>query len=100
MSEPYRISLSHRFDGMDIAEMDWAGQRLRAESRHGASMALARTAVAAGAPDGPWEAVQPPSATIALYGPSLHALARLTVRDNDSGGVKIVRYQPYPGKEA
>jgi hypothetical protein len=82
---------------IDVAEMDFEGQILRAESRHGANMALARVAVARGAPDGPWVGVDSRTGRERLYGRSLHALARLTVEESDRGGVRFARWQPYPG---
>lgn len=92
----YTIRLSQKSNGVDTAEMDWDGRPFRAESRHGASMALARRVVEAGAPDGPWEALAPQTGTRALYGPSLHRMARLTVEENDRSGPRFTRWVPRP----
>lgn len=53
----YCIRMGQDAAGVDGAELVWGGRTFRAQSRHGASMALARQLCAAGAPDGPWEVV-------------------------------------------
>jgi hypothetical protein len=94
----YRIDLSQRADGMDIAAADWGGQRLVAASRNGAHMALARTLCDSGAPDGPWTTFAPGSDAARTVGASLHRLADLTIRETTSGkgSLKVAKWQPYP----
>lgn len=74
----------------------WDGQEFRAESRHGSTMALARTMVASGVPDLPWVAVDYLDGMELLYGPSLHRLAALTVEENASAGPRFTRWKPVP----
>lgn len=63
-------------------------------SRDGATMALARRMVAAGAPDGPWQAIGP-DRRARFYGRSLHRLALLTIAEGDSG-LRLVRWAARP----
>jgi hypothetical protein len=77
----YRFALSHRFGGFDIAECNG----LRAISRNGAEMELARMLIAAGHPDGPWEAADAKTCRKRLYGGSIARLAQLTISEGDAG---------------
>ena len=86
MSGPVVMALSQRADGADIAEA--LGHR--AESRHGATMALARILVAGGVPDGPWQAER--NGVPVMRGPSLHRLAGLTITE-DGGRERIIKWR-------
>jgi hypothetical protein len=81
-----------RPDGMAVAETTFAGQPFTAASRHGATMALARQLVAAGAPDGPWRVVGD-GGLVRFFGQSLHRLATLTVTERDNGGLAIAAWK-------
>ena len=80
-------------DGSDAAEAEHAGQLYSATSRHGATMALARRLVAAGAADTAWQALDAGGA-VRVYGASLHRLARLAVRDDDTG-LHVTRWKAF-----
>ena len=81
--------------GIDVAEAEHAGQLYRATSRHGATMALARMLVAAGAADTAWQALDAGGA-VRVYGASLHRLARLTVHEEDTRGLRFRGWEPPP----
>ena len=91
----YRIELSQRPDGTDVAATVWRGERLAVSSRTGAEMAIARALCARGAPDGPWEALSPGGSLRRLYGASSHALARLTVTEGEQRP-RVVPWVPHP----
>ncbi len=80
---------------VETASCEWAGQRFEARSRSSAIMELARQLVAAGAPDGRWRSVTTEGEPSA-YGPSLHRLARLTIKEGVREGIKLGRYQERP----
>ncbi len=85
------MGLLQRPDGADVAR---CGEHV-AVSRHGATMALARALVAAGVPDGPWQAER--NGVPVLRGPSLHRLAGLTVIETEAGARGFGRFKPKPG---
>lgn len=58
-------------------------------------MALARQLVAAGYRDGPWQAVGRDGKP-RLVGPSLHRLAKLTIRENDRDGIRLRPFEARP----
>jgi hypothetical protein len=91
-----------RTPGRDTATMDWNGHHLIANTRNGCCMALARVALAAGAPDGPWVGVDYLTGAECLHGPSLRLLAGLTVREDDRLGPIQVKWRPFehPAKQA
>lgn len=89
------IRMSQRSDGMDIAEINVAGQTLKATSRHGAIMAVARDAIAAGAVEAPWVGVCSRTGATWLHGGSLVNLAEFTVSEPDRGKAKFVKWVPY-----
>lgn len=97
----YTFRVSQRPDGIDQAEIEFAGQPFRAATRSGATMALARLLCAAGAPNGPWQAVDHLTGQRRSYGGSIHRLATLMVTEAD-GSPRIVKYRPHPNvaKEA
>jgi hypothetical protein len=76
----------------DRASAVWDGTTYTARTSHGAAMAVARTLMAAGCPDQPWQAVSPDGERL-LHGGSLHRLANLTVSEAD-GRTRIVPYVP------
>lgn len=79
--------------GMDIAGATFGGVDHEARSRNGATMALARKMVAAGAPDDRWRALR--NGVTVMFGPSLHRLAMLTIADPDNGRMSIRRWTAY-----
>lgn len=81
-------------DGADTARIELDGRTFAAVSSNGASMALARQLVAAGYMDGPWQAVGRDGKR-RLCGPSLHRLAKLTIRENDRVGLRLERFRPF-----
>lgn len=67
-----------------------------ARSKSCAIFALCRQLVAAGIPDQPWEARNTAAAGIvAMRGPSIHAAARLTVRECGRGGPRVAPWMPF-----
>ena len=99
MTHPVTLHLSQRSDGMEAATATWCGREYRATSRNGAALALARDLMAAGLPDGPWQAVGA-DGRVRLHGPSLHRLAALTVSDPPNGrGCRFTRWEPYAAAE-
>ena len=76
---------------IDLARCTWKGRTLETASRHGASMVLARQLVAAGCPDQPYEA-RDADGRLLFFGPSLYRLARLTIREADTIGPRIVPF--------
>lgn len=76
----------------DVATATWNGVTFTTSSAHGACMALARELVAAGCPDQPWQTTDEDGKR-SLHGPSLHGLARLTIK-----GDRFARWRPYPEK--
>lgn len=70
------------------AKTDWNGREYSAASTGGASHALARELVSAGALDQPWK-------TSTMSGPSLHWLAAYRVMEDDYG-CRLGRWQPHP----
>jgi hypothetical protein len=97
----YCFRLSQRPDGFDVAETEFDGRTLRAETRHGATMAISRLLISAGAPDGPWEGVDSGTDARRLYGRSVVALAGLTISETDKhrGIVKWVS-RDFPREDA
>lgn len=87
---------SRALDGADIAGANLGGRTVRAVSRRGATMALARRLVAAGCADQPWQAVGV-DGRLRFHGPSLHRLAGLTIREDDRVGPLLEAYRPYSG---
>jgi hypothetical protein len=83
----------------EYASCAWDGLQYEAASRHGATMALARTLTRSGAPDGPWAAYGRADGQKRLYGPSLHQLAALTISEGDRGMVRR-RWTPGPPDES
>lgn len=67
----------------DHATCTWDGREYRVLTLS-ATAALARKLVADGCPDQPWEACTP-DGTRSLHSRSLHAWARVTVREDDRG---------------
>jgi hypothetical protein len=86
------------YEGSDLVTCDWEGQTYTAVSRRGATMALARTLCAAGAPDGPWVGVGARDGKKRLHGRSLSALSTLTIRESATRGPELVKWTPYPGR--
>jgi hypothetical protein len=80
---------------VESVSCEWAGQRFEARSRSSAIMELARRLVAAGAPDAPWQSVTVDGEP-STYGPSLHRLAWLTIKEGVREGIKLGRYQERP----
>jgi hypothetical protein len=76
--------------GCDARGHDFATHGSR---RAASAAALARSLVSAGAPDQPWESYTP-TGTRSLFGPSLHALARLSA---DESSMRWRRYRPFTG---
>ncbi len=85
------FTVASRADGADTAEANYAGQHFQAVSRNGVTMALARQLVAAGVPDGPWQA-RGIDGRERFTGRSLHRLAGLTVHDGDR--LRICQWMP------
>jgi hypothetical protein len=83
------LTLTSTADGLDVASIECAGERLSAVSRHGAEMKLAR-----GLPDQPWRACWP-DGRVRLHGRSIHKLAQWTVEENAAHGPRLARYKPY-----
>jgi hypothetical protein len=79
----------------DVAECDWNGQHFEAVSRNGVTMALARQLVAAGAPDGRWEAYGR-GGDLRLFGRGIHRLAGRTIKETDAGQFRFARYEELP----
>lgn len=94
----YHITLTQRAtDGADIARITIDGRTHRAASKSGVTMKLARRLVEAGYSDGPWEAIFP-DGSLRIHGPSLHKLARYTVREDDRSRLRLKRYRPFTGR--
>jgi len=89
----YHFRLSQRSDGFDVAETEFNGIPFKVSGRHGVTMAISRSLISAGAPDGPWEGVSSGSGERRLYGRSMHALAGLTISDTDKG-IRIQKWVP------
>jgi hypothetical protein len=71
------------------------GRTFRAKSFSGAICALARDLIAVGVPDQAWEMVNTAAPeTVALSGPSIHAMAALQVREDSRLGVRYERPKP------
>jgi hypothetical protein len=60
---------------------------------------LARALMAAGTPDSAWRSMTA-SGVPSLFGPSLHRLARLVASESDKGGLRWVKWRPFPGRAA
>ena len=60
---------------------------------------LARALMASGTPDSAWRSVTASGAP-SLFGPSLHRLARLVASESDAGGLRWVKWRPFPGRAA
>jgi hypothetical protein len=69
------------------------GRRYEMRSKHGSLLALCRQLAAAGVPDQPWQSVNTAApGTVSLRGPSIHAAARQTVAQPDSGAPRFVAW--------
>jgi len=79
---------------LDCATADWNAQHFSVEAR-GATTALARSLVAAGCPDQPWEAYTP-SGVRGLYGKNLFAWSQRMLAEDDRNGLRFVRYREHP----
>jgi hypothetical protein len=75
------------------ATATWSGRNFSARTQSGVTMALARELVAAGCPDQAWQAER--AGAVALFGPSLHRLALLTVSEGGRDGPRFTKYQPH-----
>ncbi|HQT89128.1 MAG TPA: hypothetical protein PK677_11325 [Acidiphilium sp.] len=75
------MTLSSRADGTDTAAAMLNGETLTASSRNGAAMKLARLMVERGAPDRAVAATW--GKGVAWTHPSLHGLAKQTVREGE-----------------
>jgi hypothetical protein len=74
---PYRITMTQN-DGFDVSMAQWDGRTFSVAARStggGTALALARQLIAAGAPDGGWEAFGIDGRPL-MYGDSLYQLAR------------------------
>jgi hypothetical protein len=78
-----------------VASAEWNDLPYVAISQSEPSCKLARMLVAAGAPDGPWEATQ--DGTVVWRGRSLHRWAGLTVSEPDRGPATFVKFVPFGG---
>lgn len=78
----------------DQAEADFDGRHYTCDNQRGgsATMNLARMLVAAGAPDGQWQA-RGKTGRLRFLGPSLHRWAKLTISESDR--LKLTPYAPY-----
>jgi hypothetical protein len=88
---PAVFHLFQRSDGVDVAETVVCSRRYCAQSRNGATMALARQLVAAGVGDCTWEA-RGTDGQRRFFGSSLYQLSRLTIADSDYDGLRVRRY--------
>src|SRR5262245_58847347 len=79
----------------DLAECTVDGRRFVAEAASGSICELCRQLLDAGIADQPFEAVNTAApTTVALRGPSIYAMARLRVREDEGRGVRYDLYVP------
>jgi len=86
----HTFSVSERGSGRFVAEYDGISV---AKVRGSAAFDLARQMLASGAEDGPVEA-RGPDGRLHWTSPSLAALARSAIREDDRGGPRVIRYRP------
>ncbi|HUN01061.1 MAG TPA: hypothetical protein PLI96_11340 [Halothiobacillus sp.] len=73
------------------ATTSYAGRSLTARTQGAPVMELARVLVAAGCPEGPWQAER--SEQITMTGASIHRLAKLAVSEGGANGPRLGKYQ-------
>jgi hypothetical protein len=90
---PYVLIARQMSDGTDEMSCEWRGKAYSARTRAGASCAVARLLVEAGAPDGAW-VICGTDGKPRLCGSSLHYWATRTINESNSTGLKVRKFRP------
>lgn len=90
------ILLSQKATGIDVASAEWDNRVFTVESRHGATMKLARALREAGAPDAEWRAVDATTGAVRFTAScTLHGWGGLTIAEGQ-GAPRITEFWPGP----